>query len=149
MLSSIIILVQYVVSSVFSTSPPSVLDPHFCEDHFNQPLTSLSLNTTDMSCKGVLEFIYISKQLALENMKNHSQDFEDYVIQFQNNYVSDPLLSFRPRFALEMVSAVSSLAMAHLHLIAVLTLQRGECFSENIRLILLVEKCGLRGAPPG
>jgi len=85
------------------------------------------ISTNAMDCAKLMEFVYILRQTVwerMEKLRTASGDEKD-----------DPLPW---RYILYTLSRGSSFLSAHTHVIAAISSQRSECFSEHMRLLLIV-----------
>mmetsp|Transcript_50331 Transcript_50331/g.155871 ORF Transcript_50331/g.155871 Transcript_50331/m.155871 type:complete len:440 (-) Transcript_50331:79-1398(-) len=80
-----------------------------------------------MDCGKLMEFVYISRMKVWERVEALRKE--------AGEAASGPLPY---RQALRILSRGSSFLSAHAHILAAISSQRGECFSEHVRLLLIV-----------
>merc|ERR1719282_244824 len=85
------------------------------------------VNTNSMGCAKLMEFIYISRLKVWEQVEKLNMDV---------NASSGTSLEWKA--ALRTLSRASSLMFAHAHILAAVASQRPECFSEHVRILLIV-----------
>lgn len=108
----------------------AVLEEGFC----TSPATSDEdwasggeISTGTMDCAKLMEFIYIARLKAwerLEQLKTDAGEKEGVAVPWKT--------------ALRSASTGTSLLSAHAHVLAAVASQRPECFSEHVRLLLIV-----------
>merc|ERR1719375_1951773 len=77
-----------------------------------------------------MEFIFLSRLRLWEKLAASRKDFSE-----QSEW----------RNSLMQVSRASSMVSAHVHIIAAIASQRAECFSEHVRLLLIVNLRRMKG----
>eukprot|EP00927_Polykrikos_kofoidii_P062684 TRINITY_DN57490_c0_g1_i1.p1 TRINITY_DN57490_c0_g1~~TRINITY_DN57490_c0_g1_i1.p1 ORF type:complete len:527 (-),score=108.34 TRINITY_DN57490_c0_g1_i1:71-1651(-) len=87
------------------------------------------LNTNTMACNKLMEFIFISRLKVHEHLN---------ALRIDSDLQVDGAVPAPWRTSIRRVSRASSLVSAHVHIIAALASQRPECFSEHVRLLLVV-----------
>jgi len=114
-------------------APSDALDPLlFDQGYCTTPTTPGSgfgsmreINTNTMACSKLMEFIYITRWKVWKQL--------DGIHTEANSNVLTPWPA-----TLRSISRASSLLSAHVHIIAAIVSQRTECFSEHVRLLLVV-----------
>mmetsp|Transcript_9914 Transcript_9914/g.26962 ORF Transcript_9914/g.26962 Transcript_9914/m.26962 type:complete len:520 (-) Transcript_9914:161-1720(-) len=102
----------------FCSSPPSPTEAAPRESE---------ISTNSMDCAKLMEFVYVLRQQVWERIEKLRADTADET--------KDPL---DYRLILQTLSRGSSFLSAHVHVIAAISSQRSECFSEHVRLLLIV-----------
>eukprot|EP00929_Paragymnodinium_shiwhaense_P002809 TRINITY_DN103105_c0_g1_i1.p1 TRINITY_DN103105_c0_g1~~TRINITY_DN103105_c0_g1_i1.p1 ORF type:complete len:541 (-),score=122.32 TRINITY_DN103105_c0_g1_i1:43-1665(-) len=106
---------------------PAILEPGFCETT-PQPgdTAAAELNTNSMDCARLMEFVFVSRLKVFERLE-----------KLQKAAAAEG--DAAPwRTSLKRLSLASSMTSAHVHIIAAIASQRTECFSEHVRLLLIV-----------
>uniref|UniRef100_A0A7S0FPU6 Apple domain-containing protein n=1 Tax=Pyrodinium bahamense TaxID=73915 RepID=A0A7S0FPU6_9DINO len=108
---------------------PAVFEEGFCASPASVTEVSreAELNTNSMDCAKLMEFVYISRLKLWEHMEKLRADVGE-----------DPKGPLPWRLTLHTLSRGSSLLSAHVHVLAAISSQRAECFSEHVRLLLIV-----------
>jgi len=109
---------------------PAVFEDGFCTAPGNSqaPPSATELSTGTMSCAKLMEFVYISRTKVLEQIEKLRADAG----------VDEKAAPLPWRSALRILSKGSSLLSAQMHILAAISSQRTECFSEHVRLLLIV-----------
>jgi len=109
---------------------PAVFEDGFCTaSGSNQaPTSATELSTGTMSCAKLMEFIYISRAKVWEHMDK---------LRAEAN-IDEKAAKLLWRSTLRILSKGSSLMSAQMHILAAIASQRTECFSEHVRLLLIV-----------
>eukprot|EP00413_Alexandrium_margalefii_P036241 CAMPEP_0204586986 /NCGR_PEP_ID=MMETSP0661-20131031/47803_1 /ASSEMBLY_ACC=CAM_ASM_000606 /TAXON_ID=109239 /ORGANISM="Alexandrium margalefi, Strain AMGDE01CS-322" /LENGTH=510 /DNA_ID=CAMNT_0051596673 /DNA_START=59 /DNA_END=1591 /DNA_ORIENTATION=- len=109
---------------------PAVFEEGFCSTppspaEASQMESEISVNAMD--CAKLMEFVYVSRQKVWERLERLRVDAGDEG--------RGPLPY---RSVLKTLSRGSSFLSAHVHVLAAISSQRAECFSEHVRLLLIV-----------
>jgi len=112
----------------------AVLEDNFCSSTpGSDDAMKAGLDTHSMDCGKLMEFMYVSRLKtweALDKLKMAQSDTAD-VSEWRKN--------------LRAISQASSMLSAHVHIIGAVASQRTECFSEHVRLLLIVNLRRLKG----
>merc|ERR1719379_1642934 len=84
-----------------------------------------------------MEFVYVTRLKVWEQLQQQKAKFTD---------VGEEVTW---RYCLRSLSRASSLCSAHTHFLAAITSQRTECFSEHVRLLLIVNLRRMRTLSTG
>lgn len=110
---------------------PAIFDDNFCATAPGPDEGSAQeLNTAKMDCARLMEFVYSSRLKAWEQLESDRQRYPE-----SGTDTGEPLTW---KLALRLISRGSSLISAHIHFLAAISSQRTECFSEHVRLLLIV-----------
>jgi len=105
---------QTVFDDGFCQSPPQPGDAWQIEGE---------LSTNSMDCARLMEFVYVSRMKVFDHLANTKAQVHE----------ETPW-----KLSLRAASRASSLISAHTHVLAAVASQRPECFSEHVRLLLIV-----------
>eukprot|EP00421_Protoceratium_reticulatum_P065289 CAMPEP_0168423136 /NCGR_PEP_ID=MMETSP0228-20121227/34152_1 /TAXON_ID=133427 /ORGANISM="Protoceratium reticulatum, Strain CCCM 535 (=CCMP 1889)" /LENGTH=509 /DNA_ID=CAMNT_0008437087 /DNA_START=1 /DNA_END=1529 /DNA_ORIENTATION=- len=110
---------------------PAVFEDGFCSSAPNPLEASRSeaeLSTSAMDCGKLMEFVYISRMKVWEHLE-----------KLRVEAGGDKEAKLVPwRSAIRTLSRAASFLSAHSHVLAAIASQRAECFSEHVRLLLIV-----------
>lgn len=112
---------------------PAVLEDGFCAAAARsdkKDWKERQLNTQTMKCAHLMEFVYIARDKVRQEL-----------LALKANLTE----ATPARDATHAVSRASSLLSAHMHISGALASQRSECFSEHIRLLIVVNLRRLKG----
>lgn len=116
---------------------PAIFDDNFCA---TPPLPgergANELNTAAMDCARLMEFVYASRLKVWEQLEADRQRYPEAADAEATAEAKAEVLTWRS--ALRLISRGSSLISAHIHFLAAISSQRTECFSEHVRLLLIV-----------
>eukprot|EP00747_Dinoflagellata_sp_TGD_P209574 gnl/TRDRNA2_/TRDRNA2_82957_c0_seq1.p1 gnl/TRDRNA2_/TRDRNA2_82957_c0~~gnl/TRDRNA2_/TRDRNA2_82957_c0_seq1.p1 ORF type:complete len:526 (+),score=91.38 gnl/TRDRNA2_/TRDRNA2_82957_c0_seq1:55-1578(+) len=121
---------------IFNTA---VLEKDFCTsppDAGDDGMSARQIDTGSMDCAKLMEFVYISRQKLWEHMQGLHADA-----------AAGGVTTWRAAF--RTVSRASSLMSAQVHILAAVSSQRSECFSEHVRLLLIVNLRRIKGLISG
>jgi len=109
---------------------PTIFEDGFCtaSGRDQTPTAATELSTGTMSCAKLMEFVYISRVKVLEQIEKLRVDAG----------IDEKAAPLPWRSALRILSKGSSLLSAQMHILAAIASQRTECFSEHVRLLLIV-----------
>jgi len=110
--------------------PTALFEEGFCTSAQGaeglQEMKDTEINTNTMDCAKLMELVYAMRLKLWEQIENLRP--EDSSGGAKASW----------KFALRAVSRGSSLFSAHVHILAAVASQRSECFSEQVRLLLVV-----------
>lgn len=110
---------------------PAYLEDGFCN---TQPESKAMLSLGSMSCDDLMQFIYISRQKVFDELAVHHKQVNSSI--FATISGEGQVLDWRE--TLRISSRASSLLNAHFHILAAIASQKSDCFSEHVRLLLIV-----------
>jgi len=111
----------------------AIFDDGYCGTPAPTKPTAREMSTASMDCAKIMEFIYVTRQRIWEQLEQEKAKYSK----------KDSSLTWRG--ILRSISRASSLMSAHTHFAAAITSQRTECFSENVRLLLIVNLRKMKG----
>lgn len=116
---------------------PAVFDGDYCATKPATAPRTQELNIASMDCGKLMEFMYVTRQKIHDELERQKTECEDP--------------TFQPAWKtlLRIVSRATSLMSAHTHFLAALSSQRKECFSEHVRLLLIVHLRRMRAMKTG
>lgn len=116
---------------------PAIFEDGFCGTSLDKKPSPQELSTAAMDCGKLMEFVYVTRLKVWEQLQQARGQYSE--------------AGAKPtwRDMLRSFSRASSLMSAHTHFIAAISSQRTECFSEHVRLLLIVNLRRMRALTTG